>query len=121
MSAMLATAASVIRTRRGSRRRPTRHGGVPSVSGCFVSYTPFAPKAVSRPANGLDGTRSKRAIDLLAEKPNVDVHDVRVTLVREVPHVLEELASGDHLTGMPHEELEDGEFLRCELDRDTSA
>src|SRR5262249_25231030 len=75
-------AGSVMRpgTARGRRMSPA--GGV---------------EPVPRAADRLDGAPLERLVDLLAEVPHVDLHDVRVTIEGEVPHVVEDLGLRDDL------------------------
>src|SRR4029453_15571139 len=67
-----------------------------------ISFTrigvPFScrPQPVAGAADRLDGLDAERAIELVAEAPDVDVDDVRVVLIAGVPSALKLLvARGD--------------------------
>src|SRR4051812_6838004 len=64
----------------------------------------------------LDGLDAERAVDLLAQVTDVDVDDVRAILVVVVPGVLEEREAVEHLTGPPHQRLEQRVLLRRQRD-----
>src|SRR5439155_18210136 len=66
------------------------------------------PQSVARAADGLD----RVAVQLVAQVAHVDLDDVRAVLVGEVPHVLEQVESAQHLAGMVHEGLQQGELAR---------
>src|SRR5207245_4516918 len=74
-------------------------------------------QAVAGSANGLDGASIERTVDLVTHVFHVHIDDVRPALVGEVPDVFDEPRSGENLTGMTHEELEQRKFLGRELDR----
>ena len=61
-------------------------------------------------ANGFDHRSAGRALQLGAQPPHVDLDDVRVTVEIEVPDVVEDVLLRQHLVGMVHEVLEDGEL-----------
>src|SRR5687768_17071423 len=73
-------------------------------------------QSVAASPDCLDRVTAERPVDLLAQVADVDIHDVRVALVREVPDVLDEPRPAKDLTGMPHEVVEKPELLRRELD-----
>src|SRR5262249_54254475 len=97
------TAAIVMRTRTVPSRRMSTAGRV---------------EPVPRAADRLHGAPLERLVDLLAEVPHVDLHDVRVTVEGEVPHVVEDLGLRDDLPDPPDEELEHRELARGEGDVD---
>src|SRR5689334_22493779 len=121
MRARLRTAASVTRTRIGRRAGHMRPRSCGSVRELVDSGCTLCSQSVPGPADRLDGTRPERPVDLVPEESNVDVHDIRVAFVREVPDVLEEPAARDDLAGMTHEELQHREFLARQLDGDLPA
>ena len=67
-------------------------------------------------AHGLDLVASERTIDLVAQVADVDVDDVGVALVREVPHVFDQLRPRQDLAGVTHQVFEERELARGELD-----
>src|SRR5881275_1728215 len=60
-------------------------------------------QAVADPAHGLDRRAAEGPVDLLAQPAHIDLDHVRFRLVREVPGVLDQLESREHLAGAVHE------------------
>src|SRR5438477_11557498 len=77
---------------------------------------PFVRENVSDAADRLQGMPSERAVDLLPEVADVDVDDVRVALVGDVPGVLEQLLAREHDAGVVEEHPKERELLRGERD-----
>src|SRR6266699_358869 len=69
---------------------------------------------ISDPAAGaayrLERRPSERAVDLLAQRAHIDIHDTRIAVVGLVPDVVHEPEPGQDLARMPHEVLEQREL-----------
>src|SRR5437879_7504389 len=89
-------------------------GSIPCGLGRLRIGVRIAAQAVADSAHRLDALDTEGAIDLRAQVAHVHVDDVRRAVVREVPHVVEDLAAAEHLARVPHQELEEGELLRRE-------
>src|SRR5439155_15264607 len=74
------------------------------------------PEPVPGAPDGLDRLQAERPVHLLPQVLHVDVDDVRPALVRPVPHVFDQAHPRQDLTGVAHEELQEGELLRRQLD-----
>jgi hypothetical protein len=57
-----------------------------------------------------------RAVDLVAQVADVDVHDVGAALVREIPDVLDQVRPGEGLAGPPHQLVQQRELLGRQRD-----
>src|SRR5437588_12104474 len=77
----------------------------------------IVPKSVARASDRLQGPAPEGPIDLLPQVADIDLHDVRIALEREVPDVIDQLGLGDDAVGVAHEELQQREFLRRQRDR----
>ena len=64
---------------------------------------------------------AERLVELLAQMADVHLDDVRITLEREVPHVVEDLGLRHDLAGAAHQELEHRELACGERDLDVAA
>ncbi len=73
-------------------------------------------QAVADAAHGLDRLAAERPVDLLAQMADVDVDDVRAALVRHVPRAFEELPTREHAAWAAHQQLEQRELLRGEVE-----
>src|SRR5437588_3096123 len=71
---------------------------------------------VADSVHGLDQLRGPALVDLVAQVGDVDRHPVGRALEVVVPDTLRDLGLGQHLVGMPHEELEQRELAGGELD-----
>ena len=71
---------------------------------------------VADAAHRLDRVAAERPVDLLAQVADVDVDDVRAALERHVPRAFEQLRAGQHAAGPAHEQLEQRELLRREVE-----
>src|SRR6185295_17857206 len=78
-------------------------------------------EAVPDTPDGVDRIEPERPVDLHPEVPDVDVDEVRVAVVREVPYVLDEYRATEHLTRVTHEVFQQRELLARELDAPTTA
>src|SRR4051812_41944979 len=100
----VATYQNVRRSRRRTRRsRPTRE--------VFPSVT----KTVSGASDRLDQFRWVVVVDLPPQPANKHLENIREGIVVLVPHVRGDRGSIDDLAVVQHKELEQREFLRCEL------
>ena len=59
---------------------------------------------------------AERAVDLVAERANIDLEDPGVHVGGVIPDVLDQLGLGEHVTRMSHEKLEQRELSRCQPD-----
>src|SRR4051812_44334291 len=75
-------------------------------------------EAIAAASNRLDRRPSERPVDLFAQVPDIHVDHVRVPVVPEVPHVLDDPGAAHDLPRPSHEELEQREFLCREADLD---
>jgi hypothetical protein len=66
---------------------------------------------VADAADGLDRRQPGRAVDLLVQVADVDVDDVRASLYRAVPGLVEQGPARDGLPRLPHERLEQPALL----------
>src|SRR3954468_20177193 len=106
----VATYQIVRRSRRRTRRsRPTRD--------VFPSVT----KTVSGASDRLDQFRWIVVVDLPPQPANQHFEDIRERIVVLVPHVRGDRGSVDNLTVVQHEELEQCEFLRRQLNGSSGA
>ena len=71
---------------------------------------------VADAAHRLDRVATERAVDLLAQVADVDVDDVGPALERDVPGAVEKLTAREDSAGAAHEELEQRELLRRQLE-----
>src|SRR5439155_15206062 len=69
------------------------------------------PEAIPRAPYGLDRRAPERPVDSLPQGADVNLDQVRGALVGEVPDVFEDALPGQHLPGVAHEVLEQGELL----------
>src|SRR6476619_9761 len=76
----------------------------------------FVPEPIADTADRLHGCPAEWAVDLVAEVADVDIDDVRITLEREVPDVLQQLRPGQRFPRVLHQVLEERELLRREVD-----
>src|SRR5581483_2226075 len=103
--------------------RPARIPAMPrakaSVSRSLIGSltSPSLPQAVAGTPHGLDRPNAEGPVDLLPEVAHVDVDDVRVSFVGEVPDVVQDLRSREHGSRVPHEVLEERVLLCGEVDR----
>src|SRR5438105_13881856 len=73
-------------------------------------------EAVADAPYGLDRVAAEGPVDLLAQIADVDVDDVRAALIRHVPGSFEELCASECGAGATHEELQQRELLRREIE-----
>jgi hypothetical protein len=76
---------------------------------------PDGAQAVADAAHRLDVGAAERTVDLSAQVGDVLVHDVRESVVREVPDVVEHLGAGDDVTRVAHQQIEQGRLLGCQV------
>src|SRR3989304_1425910 len=74
------------------------------------------PHRVARTANRADQLALVASIDLAAEVCHVDVHQVGVRRVVVPPDVVQDLRAGHDAALIAHQELQEGELLRAEVD-----
>src|SRR5688572_22412804 len=75
-------------------------------------------QSVARASQGLDGLTTERPVDLVAEVPDVDLDDVRVSVEVNVPHRVQDLTLGDDVALVACEEREQGELPGRQLQLD---
>src|SRR5262249_32189095 len=68
-------------------------------------------QAIAGTADGDQGGPPERFVDLATEGADVDLDDVGVAVVGEVPRLGQQLALGDDLAGPPGQPVQDGELL----------
>src|SRR6187549_1365734 len=66
----------------------------------------FRVEAVAHQPHRLKTGPVEGDVDALTQLPDVDLDDVGVSLIGEVPHVLEDRGLGEHLAGPAHQELQ---------------
>src|SRR5687767_8393091 len=69
-------------------------------------------QAIAHPAHGRDPALSQ----LLAEVPNIDIHDIRAGIEVVAPDVAQELLAAEHLPRMPEEHVGEAELPSGQLD-----
>src|SRR4029453_11961394 len=74
------------------------------------------PEAVAGAPDRLDAVDAEWAVELLSQRADVDLDDVRVVLVERVPRPLEQLIARQDVIRVSHEDLEHLELLRCQGD-----
>ena len=82
-----------------------------------ISVGGVRDQAVAGTAHGEDGLHAERRVDLLADVADVDLDDVRVALEVGAPDLVEQLGLRDDRVGAAHQQLEQRELARGEIDR----
>src|SRR4051794_548655 len=72
---------------------------------------------VAGTADGVDQVGLPRTVDLGAQTADVRLDDAGLGIEMELPDLLQEHAAGDDPAGMAHQEFEQHELARLELDR----
>src|SRR5438105_4122011 len=108
-AATMMVAAAVVFARIVERRAPSR-----------LALSAIGIEPVAGAAQGLDGVAAERGVDLLAEVPDVDLHDVVVAVEGVVPHVLDDVRLRHDLARPVHQVLEQRELPGRELDFDVA-
>src|SRR5207342_1711869 len=78
-------------------------------------------ESVPHSPHGLERRPAQPSVDLRTQATDVDVDDVRVALIRVVPHVLDQATARQRLAVMAHEVLEQCELLRRQVEERRSA
>jgi len=78
-------------------------------------------EAVTDQPDRAQRTPTEGLVDLEPKLTHVDLDDVLVAVVVEVPDVLEDRALRQHLARMAHQELQHGELARCQPDLGAAA
>src|SRR6266568_3628179 len=76
---------------------------------------------VADAAHRLDRRLSERAVDLLAQRAHIDIHDTRITVIGGIPYVPDQPEPGQDLAAMPHEVLEQRELGSRQADLGVAA
>src|SRR4029077_20817752 len=63
-------------------------------------------ESVPRPPDRFDGAAMERLVDLASEVTDVDLHDVRVAVEREIPDVVKDLRLAHDLACASHQTLQ---------------
>src|SRR5262249_31363427 len=79
------------------------------------------PDPVANPSDGLERGTAEWPVNLLPQRANIDVDDARVTFECEVPHVLDQAASRQHVVRVAHEVLKQRELGRSQPDSHAAA
>src|SRR6266702_373101 len=88
-----------------------------AVSRTLIGSRTGSPHPVPDAARGADQRPFERPLQLAAQVPDVDVHDVGQPVVVVGPDVLQDPPPVDHLARVAHEELQQRELLRRQVDR----
>src|SRR5215831_15361245 len=83
----------------------------------LVPIAPASEEPEAHPTHRAEQRLTRRAGQLPAQIPHVDVHHVAFRIKVHVPHLLEESRTANHLPGMEQEMLEELELLGRELQR----
>src|ERR1700750_921605 len=75
------------------------------------------PQPVAGSADGLQRIRAKRLIELSPKPPDIDIDHIGARLVRQIPRLLDQLKTGEHLARAAHQRLQERKLLRRKLDR----
>src|SRR5215813_10216641 len=70
------------------------------------------PDPVANPSDGLERGPAEWPVNLLPQRADIDIDDARITLEGEIPHVLDQAASCQHVVRVAHQVLK-----QCELGR----
>src|SRR4029453_1206234 len=104
------TAPALARTSRSSDQRGRRPGDGPDPPSPAIFRHPIA-----RSPDGLDRRPPERAVELVAQAPDVHLDDVGVAFEVDVPHVVQDLALGHDAARPAHQELEGRQLPRRQL------
>src|SRR5436190_6711870 len=83
---------------------------VPVARSPRTSRSAIVLEAISHRPDRLDWCRDVRDRQLSPQVADVDVDDARVDVLGEAPHRPQQLAAGQHLSGMAHEKREEVEL-----------
>ena len=83
--------------------RPWCGAGQPAVA----SSAAVAAQPVAHPAYGFQRPYAKRPVDLFAEIADVNLYDIGLVFVSDVPCGVQQLAVTENLAGAPHERLKE--------------
>src|SRR5215475_9146197 len=85
----------------------------------------LAQRVISDPvadaADSLNRGPAERAVNLIAQRANVDLEDPGIPVGRVIPHLLDQLVPGEHVIGVPHEIFEQRELGRRQPDSGAAA
>ncbi len=110
----LAIVTEIVAAHRGTVTISDRIGG----GACFTvtlpadvdSYVSADPQPVADTAHRVNRVSTEGCVDLSAEVADVDLDDVVIAVVVEVPHRLQDLVLGHHSSGMAHQEFQHAVF-----------
>src|SRR6476660_6162433 len=109
----IATAVAVTRTRMPAGRRRRAHPRKLPRRSATVGR-----QSVPGHADGLDPVPVERAVELGAQVPDVDLHDVEIPVEAPVPHVVEDVGLRNDVAAATEQELQERHLARCERNLD---